>query len=130
MSFIRNTSLDGLNGLARGRERAPLRRVAPRWRGQRLESFRRLSGMSASAPLIPLRLDTPARLETSQDFGLWNERASQHGTALSRNPVPTRKKPLIRVLTGCEDEFRLSAGRVCPLAACAAFVALHGRMTD
>ena len=34
-------------------------------------------------------------LETSQDFGRWSERASRHGIALARNPVPAREDLLM-----------------------------------
>jgi hypothetical protein len=91
MSFIRNTSLDRLNGLARGRERAPLRRVAPRRRGQRLESFLRLSGMSASAPLIPLRLDTPPVLKHPKTLAYGMSGRASTGLLLLGIPCPLAK---------------------------------------
>jgi hypothetical protein len=67
---------------------------------QRLESFlRRIGNGPASAPLNPPRAVHPSRLETSQDFGARNERASRCG--LSSRYSETRSRsldPLIRVL--------------------------------
>jgi hypothetical protein len=95
-----HTGFDGFKEfpLSRGRER--------------LESFLRLSGWPAYAPLNPLRQATTLRLETSQDFRARSERASRCG--LSSRYSETRSRsldPLIRVLKQVQlsqlDEFRI-----------------------
>jgi len=97
MSF---TVLDGFNELARGAKRLPCRdglRVKTGSTG--IAEGRRTAkdmgvvcavrGMSACAPLIPLRLDTPPVLETSQDFGL-DGRASRRGLSCTRSETRPR----------------------------------------
>jgi len=55
-----------------------------------LRAFGDCRGCPACAPLIPLRLDTPARLETSQDFGGTGGRAGADFLPGIQKPAPAR----------------------------------------
>jgi len=74
--------------------------------------------MPASAPLIPLRLDTPSRLETSQDFSGTGGRADAGFLAGVQKPASTR---LIRPY-GFKRRISAFSRDVFPAAANAAFV--------
>ena len=85
-------SFTGEHGLRR------FRRVlgTPLSRGsQRLESCLRRAGMSAFAPLTPLRLDTPPVLETSQDFGR-DGQTSRRGYSCKYSEIATRSLSIPR----------------------------------
>ena len=65
---------------------------------ERLESFLRQSGMACLRPLKPPPTGHTLRLETSQDFRAWNERASRCGLSLRCSETRSRSLcPLIRV---------------------------------
>jgi hypothetical protein len=102
------TGTDGLHGLARERERPPRAWTGSKGSRQRLVSFLHRSGIPPH-PRFPIRRDT-LRLETSQDFGLWNERAGQCQAF-------ARTDPLIRVIRVKETNFGLQPIRGLPVAA-------------
>jgi len=79
--------------------------------------------MSAFAPLIPLRLDTPAVLETSQDFGGQGGRAKAGFLPSIQKPASTRK---IRP-DGSKRRISAFSRDVFPAAADAAFVGRNSK---